>query len=196
MRILVVGATGDVGGAVADALSVRHEVLRASRKAADPALRVDIAEPDAIRALFRHTGRLGAVICCAGEARPGALTALTDEDFAQSLKSKLMGQVNLVRFGLEQVADDGVFVLTAGIFGTRPTPRVPAMAMVNGALESFARAASKDLPRGIRLHTVSSPFLQETATRMGMKGAISAADNAQVYVRLVEGAETAPVVYP
>jgi NAD(P)-dependent dehydrogenase (short-subunit alcohol dehydrogenase family) len=157
---------------------------------------VDIADPDSIRALYAHVGRVNGVVCCAGEARPGALTKLSDEDFAQSLRSKLMGQVNLVRFGVAHMADNGVFLLTAGIYGTRPPPRVPAMAMVNGGLESFARAAAKDLPRGIRLCTISSPFLKETATRLGMQGAISAADNAQVYVRLVEGSETGQVIYP
>jgi NAD(P)-dependent dehydrogenase (short-subunit alcohol dehydrogenase family) len=196
MRILVVGATGDIGGAVADALAVRHQVLRASRKAPDEALRVDIGDPASIRALYSRVGKLGAVVSCAGDARPGALTALTDEDFAHSIGNKLMGQVNLVRFGIDHVQDNGVFLLTAGIYGTRPPPRVPAMAMVNGALESFARAASKDLPRGIRLNTISSPFLQETAARLGMKGSITAADNAQHYVRLVEGTETGQVVYP
>jgi NAD(P)-dependent dehydrogenase (short-subunit alcohol dehydrogenase family) len=196
-RILVVGATGDIGRAVADAFAAReHQVLRASRKAPDPALRVDIADPSSIRALYARIDRVHAVVSAAGDAKVGALPALTDEDFAFSLANKLMGQVNLVRFGLDHVEDGGAFVLTAGIYATKPPPGVPALALVNGALESFARGASQDLPRGLRLITISPPWINETAARVGQKGALSAAANAEHYVRAVESGRTGEVVYP
>jgi len=197
MKILVVGATGDVGRAVADALSARgHEVLRASRKAADAALRVDLNDPQSIRALYGRVGRVDAVVSCAGDARMGALPTLTDDDFAYSIASKLMGQVNLVRFGLDHVNDGGVFVITSGVFAIQPPPGVSAFAVANGALESFTRAASQDLPRGLRLVDVSPPWLVETAARMGQKGAITAAANAEHYVRAVEGRDTGVIYRP
>jgi NAD(P)-dependent dehydrogenase (short-subunit alcohol dehydrogenase family) len=197
MKILVVGATGDVGRAVADTLAARgHEVLRASRNAPDPALRVDIADPASIRALYQRVGRVDAVVSCAGDARAGALPTLTDEDFAYSLGHKLMGQVNLVRLGVDHVNDGGVFVLTAGVYATKPPPGVAALAIANGALESFARAAAHDLPRGIRVNTISPPWLVETAARVGQKGTMTAADNAAHYARVVEGRETGQVIYP
>jgi uncharacterized protein YbjT (DUF2867 family) len=43
MKILVIGATGTIGGAVAQALEARHEVLRASH--ARSAFAVDLADP-------------------------------------------------------------------------------------------------------------------------------------------------------
>jgi NAD(P)-dependent dehydrogenase (short-subunit alcohol dehydrogenase family) len=103
-----------------------------------------------------------------------------------------------VRAGLDSVNDGGVFVLTAGIFSTRPWPSTTAIAIANGALESFARAAALDLPRGVRIHTVSPPFINETAAAMGMPqaGQMSAADNAKAYVSLVEGTGTGTVVFP
>lgn len=95
MRILVVGATGVIGRAVADALAARgHEVLRA---------------------LYARIGRVDGVVSCAGGAAFKPLLDNTDEDFAMSLRDKLMGQVNLVRFGVEHVNDGGGFVVTAGI---------------------------------------------------------------------------------
>lgn len=195
MRLVVIG-TGDVGGAVADALAARHEVLRASRNAADPAMRLDISDPASIRSFYERAGRLDGVVCCAGSGSFGALPGLKDEDFDFTLKNKVMGQVNLVRFGHPHVSDGGVFVLTSGIFSTKPPPGVPALAMANGAIESFVRAASQDLPRGQRLDAVSPPFLHETATRMGMAaaGQLSAADNAKTYVDLVEGTANGQVV--
>ena len=196
MKLIVVGATGTIGSAVTSALEAKgHEVLRASRSSS---LSVDIKEPDSIRSLYREVGRVDGVICCAGNAAFEPLLELDDDDIDLSLRDKLMGQVNLVRFGAEHVNDDGVFILTAGIFSQDPPPGVPAIAMVNGALESFARAAALDLPRGIRINTISPPFITETAREMGMstEGTLSAEDNAKAYVELVEGDRSGQVVFP
>lgn len=196
MNLIVIGATGTIGIAVADALEgAGHEVVRASRRGE---VQVDIADPGSIRAMFARMDKVDGVVSCAGEAAFKPLLDLTDEDIALSLGNKLMGQVNLVRFGTEYVRDGGVFLLTAGIFSRNPPPGVPAIAMANGALESFARAAALDLPRGIRIHAISPPFITETARAMGMptEGTLPAADNAQAYLRLVEGEQTGQVVYP
>src|SRR5438105_9056308 len=67
MRILLIGATGTIGKAIAAALSRRHEVLFASRQQAP--LHVDIADPASIRSLYAHVGKVGAVISAAGQAR-------------------------------------------------------------------------------------------------------------------------------
>jgi len=192
MRIVVVGATGTIGRAVADALAARHEVLRASRSGE---LKVDITRPASIREMYERVGRLDAVVSCAGSGAWKALGALTDEDIQATLGDKLLGQVNLVRFGVDHVNDHGGFVLTAGIFSKSPIPGVTALAMANGALESFARAAALDLPRGIRINTISPPFIQETARSMGLPGGLPASENAKAYVALVEGNETGQVVF-
>ena len=49
MKIIVVGATGTIGAAVADALAARHEVVRASRSG-QPS--VDIDDVESVTALF------------------------------------------------------------------------------------------------------------------------------------------------
>ena len=196
MKLIVVGATGTIGSAVAKALEDSgHEVLRASRKGQ---LAVDISEPASIRRMFEQASQVDGVVCCAGNGAFKPLLELTDDELQLTLSDKLMGQVNLVRVGAEHVSDGGVFVLTAGIFSRNPPPGVPALALANGALESFARAAARDLPRGIRIHTVSPPFITATAEKMGLptEGTISAEDNAKSYVALVEGTETGQVVFP
>jgi NAD(P)-dependent dehydrogenase (short-subunit alcohol dehydrogenase family) len=192
MRIVVVGATGTIGRPVADALAARHEVLRASRRGE---LRLDITRPESIREMYGRLGRVDAVVSCAGSGVMKPLGALGDEDFQATLGDKLMGQVNLVRFGLDHVNDGGAFLLTAGIFSRSPMPGTSALALVNGALESFARAAALDMPRGIRINTISPPFMAETARAMGLPGGIPAAENAKAYVALVEGNETGQVVF-
>jgi NAD(P)-dependent dehydrogenase (short-subunit alcohol dehydrogenase family) len=179
---------------VAAELAPRHEVIRASRRSGD--VRLDITNPAEIKSVYARLPQLDAVVCCAGAASYGPLEKLSDEDFAGSFANKLMGQVNLVRFGASALGDGGSFTLTSGIFSQKPSPGVPLLALVNGALESFARAAALDLPRGIRLNVVSPPWIKETAAKMGMEAPLSAAENALAYARLVEGRETGAVVFP
>ncbi len=195
MRILLVGATGTIGKAVAAALGSRHEVVAASRHTGE---RVDIEDPASIRALYQRVGRVDAVISAAGGAAWKPLAELTDQDFAFSLGNKLMGQVNLVRYGLDAVADGGSFTLTSGVLAQQPMPGSAAVSLVNAALEGFGRAAALEAPRGIRVNVVSPPWVTETLKAMGMPltGGLPAATVARAYVRGVEGTETGQVIRP
>ena len=74
MKILVIGATGTIGAAVAQALEVRHEVLRASHVRS--ALTIDLADPESIRRLYARVGRVDGVVSAAGEAAFRPLLAL------------------------------------------------------------------------------------------------------------------------
>lgn len=194
MRIVVVGATGTIGKAVADALSSGHEVLRASRKGE---ITVDIDDPASIKSMYASLGKVDAVVSCAGNADFAPVDKVSDAQIQHTLASKLVGQMNLVRFGIDHVNDGGIFVLTAGIFSQKPMPGASTIAAVNGALESFARGAALELPRKLRIVTVSPPFIHETARAMGMPGGdISAADNATFYVSAVEDGATGSVIFP
>jgi NAD(P)-dependent dehydrogenase (short-subunit alcohol dehydrogenase family) len=195
MKAVVIGASGIIGSAVARAFEeAGHEVLRASRRGE---VQVDIADSASIRAMYDTLGTVDAVVCCAGEGTFAKLGDLSDEQIQFTLSSKLMGQVNLVREGMDRLADGGVFVLTSGMFSYNPIPGVPALAMANGGIESFGRGAALDLPRGLRIGTICPPFITETAEKMGMStsGTLSAADNAEYYLRFVEGDDTGVVVY-
>jgi NAD(P)-dependent dehydrogenase (short-subunit alcohol dehydrogenase family) len=159
---------------------------------------VDISDPESIRRMYERVGTLDVVISCAGESAFTRLTKLTDEELDFTIRSKLVGQVNLVRYGVDNVVDGGSFVLTTGLFSLRPVPGVPAVAMANGGIESFARGAALDLPRGIRIAAISPPFITETAEEMGMSlsGTIPAAENAQSYLAFVAGELEGPVIFP
>ena len=196
MRILLIGATGTIGRAVADALGARHELVLASRSRAHE--RVDLADPASIRALYARVGRVDAVVSAAGEAKFAPLAALSDADFAFSLSSKLMGQVNVVRFGADSVADGGSFTLTSGVLARQPSKGSAAISLVNAGVEGFAGAAALELPRGIRVNVVSPPWVSETLVAMGMdpSGGLPAADVARSYVEAVEGRQTGQVLSP
>jgi NAD(P)-dependent dehydrogenase (short-subunit alcohol dehydrogenase family) len=195
MRILVIG-TGTIGGAVVAALSAGNEIISASPRSAP--LKVDIAAPASIQQLYRSVGKLDAVVCAAGQAKFAPLAQLSDADFRFSVDNKLMGQVNVVRFGFEYVRDGGSFTLTAGSLAQTPMPGSAAVSLVNAGIEGFARAAALEAPRKIRVNAVSPPWVTETlrALKMDPSAGLPAAVVARAYVRSVTGTDTGSVFTP
>jgi len=143
-------------------------------------------------------GRVDAVVSAAGDARFKPLAQLTDDDFAFSLDNKLMGQVNLVRYGIDSVNDGGSFTLTSGVLAQQPMPGSAAISLVNAGIEGFARAAALELPRGQRINVVSPPWVAETLAAMGQdpSNGLPASVVAKAYVRSIEGSETGSVISP
>lgn len=193
MRIIVIGATGTIGSKVADALSRGHEVLRASRKGD---IVVDIDRPESIKEMFSKIGQVDAVVSVAGNAKFGELGELGDDAFDSSLKSKLMGQVNVIRQGLSHLAPNGSITVTTGVLSARPIVGSAAISLVNGGLEAFVRAAALEAPEGVRVNAVSPGWVSETLEKMGMdpSGGTPAAKVAEVYVTAVEGKQNGEVI--
>jgi NAD(P)-dependent dehydrogenase (short-subunit alcohol dehydrogenase family) len=196
LRLLVVGATGTIGEAIATALSQNHQIVAASRTS--ERARVDITDPTSIRALFEAVGPVDGVIVAAGAARLKPLGQFDDEDFEFSLHNKLMGQVNVTREGLQRVRDHGVIVLTSGQASRAPYPGSGIISLVNAGLEGFVRAAALEAPRGIRVNAVSPPSVSESLTKRGMDASagLPASVVAQAYVRAVETPVTGKVLEP
>jgi len=187
MRILVVGATGTIGKEIVAALSSGNEVVGVSLKSTP--ITVDISSVDSIKKMYASVGKVNAVISAAGNARFKPIHQLTDDDFLYSLQNKLMGQVNLVRYGWENVSDGGSFTLTSGVLAQKPMQGSGAVSLVNAGLEGFGRAAANEAPRGIRVNVVSPPWVTETLIAYGMDPSIGmlARDVARAYVNAVQG---------
>lgn len=186
MKILIIGATGTIGKAVAERLSQQHEVISAGYSDGD--VKVDLANADSIRAMFEQVGKVEAVISTAGLANFAPLAQHSNQDFELALNNKLMGQINLLRIGQEYVTANGSITLTSGILSRQPMPGSASISMVNGALESFAKAAALELDK-LRLNVVAPGFVKETMAMMAMDSSsgISAADTARVYEIAVMG---------
>lgn len=186
MKILLIGATGTIGKAVSLRLSHEHQVIAAGHSDGD--VQVDLGQPETIQAMFEKVGKVDAVISTAGLAKFAPLDKLSDADYQLALSNKLMGQVNLLRIGRDYINQGGSITLTSGVLSRQPMPGSASISMVNGALESFVKAAALELDQ-LRLNVVAPSFVKETMLIMGMDPAhgISAADTSAVYAAAVAG---------
>ena len=194
MRVIVVGATGTIGKSVVKVLAAEHEVVRVASKSGD--FRVDMAHKESIEKLFAEVGPFDALACAAGVARFGPMSELSDEDFQLGLFGKLMGQVNLVRVGLNHINDNGSFTLTSGVLSQQPMPGSASISMVNAGIEGFVRAAALEMPRGIRINAVSPPWVKETLEALGMDSSngMPAERVAQAYRASIDGTRSGNII--
>ncbi|MEM7530069.1 MAG: short chain dehydrogenase [Pseudomonadota bacterium] len=196
MRILVVGASGDIGKVVCEAFGTRHEIVRAGRRSGD--VRVDIADRASVDAMYATVGTVDAVISSAGDVHFAPLAEHTQESFMLGLTGKVMGQVNLVLGGLDILPDGGSFTLTSGVLDRDPIRMGVGAATANGALAGFVCGAAIEMPRSLRLNVVSPGLLEVSAPRYGawFPGhlPVSSEKVALAYAKSVEGAITGQVI--
>lgn len=165
MKIIMVGASGTIGQAVAKELGQHHEIIRAGRNGTD--VMVDITSVDSIKNMYEQVGKVDAVISATGGAHFASITELTPELNEIGIESKLKGQINLVLLGMDYINDSGSFTLTTGIMMDDPIPQGASAAMANGGVKAFVKSASIEMPRGIRINSVSPNVLQESLGKYG-----------------------------
>jgi NAD(P)-dependent dehydrogenase (short-subunit alcohol dehydrogenase family) len=181
-----------IGSEVASVLSDRgHEVIRASRNTGST---VDIEDPNSISDLYRVTGRIDAVVCAAGSAPMAPLDELTYADFRDGLAKKVLSQIELVRQGIPVTNDGGSFTLISGVVSHAPIRAGAVLAAANGAIDAFVRAAAVEMPRGLRINSVSPSLLTEAADMYDSAfpgfPVVPAATVARAFVRSIEGVQT------
>lgn len=195
MNILLIGAQGTLGRAVASELGARHTVIAAGRNSGD--VRIDLTDRASIAAALAQVGKLDAVVSAAGNVAFGGLLELTPEQWAIGLDDKLMGQVNLALLAAPLLNDGGSITLTTGVLADDPIRYGASASLVNAGIEGFVRAAALELPRGIRINAVSPGVLQESMPGYApyFRGfeAVPAARAALGFSRSVEGAQTGQV---
>ncbi len=162
MKILVIGGTGTIGKRIVEHFSKNHQVISAGRSSED--YKIDIADTKSIKRLFKKikkSGKVDAIICAAGEAKWAPLKDLSETDFHIGLRSKLMGQVNIVRYGHKCLKRKGSITLTTGILADDPVYQTTSAAMVNGGIHSFVKAAAIEMRKKIRVNVVSSGVVMD-----------------------------------
>ena len=159
MRILIIGGNGTIGQPVTEHLSIDNEVIVAGRNSGE--LTIDIADSESIKKGLEQVGILDAIVCIAGEAKWADFKDLTEKDYYIGLKSKLMGQVNLVRIGQNYLNPNGSITLSTGILADDPVVKTTSAAMVNGGIHSFVAAVALEIENGIRVNAVSLGMVED-----------------------------------
>jgi len=194
-KVLIIGATGTLGRAVARELASRAEVIEVGRT--NGSRQVDITDSSSVRALFEAVGKVDAIVSVTGKVHYGLVTETTAQQFRTGLNDKLLGQIDLALVGQHFLNDGGSITLTSGIVAQQPIRMGSNMTTVNAALEGFALAAAGELARGQRINVVSPTLLEEAVPMYGpfFAGFEPVPGNrvAQAYVRSVEGIETGKV---
>lgn len=191
MKIIIIGATGTIGKHVVKALESSNEIIKVGSKSGD--YQVDISNTASIKALFEKVGRFDALISTAGDAHFGPLKDMTDSEFRIGLNSKLMGQINLVLIGQHYINPKGSFTLTSGSLGEDPVVFGAAVSTINGALDSFVKAAAIELENGVRINAIGPGVVEESPNYFPyFPGHIPVTMHrvAQAYVKSVLGAQT------
>jgi NAD(P)-dependent dehydrogenase (short-subunit alcohol dehydrogenase family) len=197
LRILLVGASGMLGRAIAAELSPRHDIVSAGSKSGN--IRIDIADPASIVAGLKAAGPLDAVACSAGAVNFHPLSAikpapLEKSSYGLGLINKVMGQVNLALAARDHLNDRGSITLITGILADAPIATGSSASMVNRAVEGFVMTAAVEMPRGIRINAVNPSVFEESLDEYGpfFRGfdPVPVARAARAFSRSIEGLET------
>jgi NAD(P)-dependent dehydrogenase (short-subunit alcohol dehydrogenase family) len=161
MKILLIGASGNIGKLIYPVITEEHEVVTAGRKHGD--LMVDLSSFFSIENLFKQITNIDAVICTAGDSISDELHLMNSEKYMAGIQHKLLSQINLVLVGMKFLNDNGSFTLISGKMGEKPAKAASGKAVANGAINSFVLGAALEMPRGIRINVVSPSKLTDVS---------------------------------
>lgn len=196
MKIIIVGASGTLGSKISEELGKRHDIIKVGSKSGD--FQADITSSDSIKSFYKKAGNFDALVSATGSGHFGPFDKMTEDDFYKGIKSKMMGQINLVMLGKDHISENGSFTLTSGILHNDPVPGSVGLSFVNGALNSFVIAAANELKKGVRLNVVSPGLVEDSIESLGayFPGHIPVSMNRMVsgYVKSVEGNITGKII--
>jgi NAD(P)-dependent dehydrogenase (short-subunit alcohol dehydrogenase family) len=141
MNIVIVGASGRIGGKVAERLSSNHDLIRVGARTGD--LLCDYTDPTSISRLFEQTGSFDALIAVVGgDSVFKGYRDLVDEDYRFGFERKFLGQVRLVRIAERFVRDKGSFTLSSGFLSHYPNQASIATGPLNAAVDTFVQSTA------------------------------------------------------
>lgn len=177
--VLVTGAAGDIGAAIADVLARRGRRLAlADHPAAAERLEqtvelcrglgaevesstFDVTDEEAVGAAVRRLGPVGGLVNNAGYQ--GVFRPVDDyplDDARRVVEVNLLGALTVLAAVARAMPSGGSIVNVASMAGVSGAPNMPAYSASKAAVIGLTKAAAKDLaPRGIRVNAVSPGFV-------------------------------------
>jgi len=202
VRILIIGGAGVIGKGIVEEFNKLNtpqrkiEIVIAGRKSGD--VHVDITNSKSIEELFTKNNPFDHVINACGDGLFGPVSTYTKQKLIDGFNGKAISQMDLVLHAFKYLKDGGSITLTSGLLDTYHTFGASGASCINSAVNTFARAASLECPRGIRLNSVSPGLLTESVKVFGpyLPGyhAIDSKDCAYGYIRSVFGGVNGKVI--
>jgi short-subunit dehydrogenase len=177
-RVLLSGATGGLGRAIADALAAEGaKLVLSSRKREEldrladslpgdghEALVADLAEEGAAVGLVREAGDLDALVANAALPATGRLDSFSDEEIERALRVNFESPILMARELDPKLAKKGAghLVFIASLSGKVGSPRSSLYNATKFGLRGFAFGLREDLhPHGVGVSIVSPGFVRE-----------------------------------
>ncbi len=205
--VLVAGATGGIGSAVARAFAARGATL--TLVARDPVrldaldvaghrVAVDLRTPDACRAVVAeavaHGGGLDVVVNAVGVVAFGAVADLTVDTMEELFLTNTFLPILLAQATLEVVREGGVVVNVSGVIAEGNLPGMAAYGASKAAVRSFDEAFAREARRRrIRVIDARPPHTETGLVHRAIEGTAPrmpvGLDPAAVARRIVDAVE-------
>jgi uncharacterized protein len=205
--VLLTGATGGLGHAIARRLRVEGAELVLTGRRADlleplaaqtqaRSLTVDLADAEALERLADECAGVDVLVSNAGLPGSGLLTSFTIEELDRALAVNLRAPMVLARRLAEAMVArrSGHLVFMSSLAGKVGTPRSPVYSATKFGLRGFAQSLREDLrPSGVGVSAIFPAFVRDagmfhdTGTKLppGV-GTVSPESVADAVVRAIE----------
>jgi uncharacterized protein len=205
--VLLTGATGGLGHAIARRLRVEGAELVLTGRRADlleplaaqtqaRSLAVDLADAEALERLAGECAGVDVLVSNAGLPGSGLLTSFTIEELDRALAVNLRAPMVLARRLAEAMVArrSGHLVFMSSLAGKVGTPRSPVYSATKFGLRGFAQSLREDLrPSGVGVSAIFPAFVRDagmfhdTGTKLppGV-GTVSPESVADAVVRAIE----------
>jgi short-subunit dehydrogenase len=179
-RVLLSGATGGLGRAIAGELAAQGAFLVLSSRKADeldrlaqslpgasdrhPTIVADLAEPGAAEDLVERAGDLDGLVANAALPATGRLEGFSSEEVQRAIRVNFESPILMARALGPKLAEqgEGHLVFVASLSGKVASPRSSLYNATKFGLRGFAFGLREDLhPHGVGVSVVSPGFVRE-----------------------------------
>jgi short-subunit dehydrogenase len=175
-RVLVTGATGGLGQAIARALAERGagELILTGRRAEvlEPlatelgarAIATDLADPDAPQRLLAEAGEIDVLVANAALPASGKLESFSFEELDRALTVNLRAPIVLARLLVEPMIEraHGHLVFVSSLSGKAASPGGSVYSATKFGLRGFALGLREDLaPKGVGVSVILPGFIRD-----------------------------------